>query len=234
LDADSRSEPALTGATLAAASGFDLDLATSAVLVFDQGLVPAKARSRRHRRSSHPFRSVGSLSNGVDIVVAPGPGSPVAAVTVEFLAAFGVTRLISVGTAGRLVPDGPSTRVVGQAVSDEGTSCHYGDDLRPDQDLLAALLTEQGGSAGVALTTDVPFRQTPRRLRSHSEVADLIEMECAAIFSSARAFNIRAGAILVVSDTFGRHDWTRSDPAETLTALGRAVEVSAKVLAQGS
>ncbi len=229
---DSETQPLLTGATLVSAADFDVRLAESIVLVFDETLVPGKGRMRRARRGRHPFRSVGSLADGVDIVVTPGPGAPVAAVTVEFLAAFGVTQLISVGTAGKLTPDGPKTRVVGRAVSDEGTSGHYGANLEPSAGLTASLLSVIGGSAATTATTDVPFRQTPDKLRSHRAVADLIEMECAAIFSAAHAFGIQAAALLVTSDVFGERDWSRSDPVETQLALTQAVDTAVHVLAQ--
>jgi len=57
-------------------------------------------------------------------------------------------------------------------------------------------------------------------------------MECAAIFSAAHTFDIEAGAILVVSDTFGEHSWTAQPSAGIDAALHEAVEVAANVLAE--
>lgn len=215
---------------MAAAAGFDVDLAEAVVLVYDEALLPRSARRRRNHRGTHPFRSVARMSEAVDLVVASGPGSPVAAVTVEFLAALGARRIVSVGRAGLLRPPEARIHVVDRAVSDEGTSRHYSDDLTAAEDLTAALTAAVKGLPSVTLTTDVPFRHTQDRLRAHRSVAGLVEMECAATFSAARMFGIEAGALLVVSDVFGEHEWSSRPSAETDAALSDAVELAANVL----
>ncbi len=247
--ADEDGEPALTGARLAQVNNFDLELAPSVVLVYDQSLVPPRATKRHHRVRTHPFRRVGSLARSVDIVVAAGPGAPVAAITVEFLAAMGVRRIVTVGQAGllntneRSANDPPANDrspddrspcdlyVISRAESDEGTSLYYSKNLAADAGLTSKLSATLGGCLGVTLTTDVPFRHTPARLGSHRARADLVEMECAAVFSAAQHFGLAAGAVLVTSDVFGDTGWRQLEPATVKRSLQYAVQKASTVLA---
>lgn len=242
--ADEDSPPALTGARMVQVNNFDLELAPSVVLVYDQSLVPPRATKRHHRSSRHPFRQVGSLESGVDIVVAPGSGAPVAAITVEFLAAMGVEQIVTVGQAGLLSSKELSTNdpspndhspdnqyVISRAESDEGTSRFYSDNLAADAGLTSNLSSALDGCLGVTLTTDVPFRHTPSRLRAHRARADLVEMECAAVFSAAHHFGVVAGAVLVVSDVFDDTGWRQLEPAKVKRSLQQAVQKGGTVLA---
>ena len=81
---DSDDKPALTARAMVDAFGYDLEVEPGVVVVFDASLIAAGRTPRRLRRR-HPFRKVGSLGDGVDIVATAGPGAPVAAITVEFL-----------------------------------------------------------------------------------------------------------------------------------------------------
>lgn len=197
---------------MTAAFGYDVELAEAVVLVFDASLVPARA-TRSHRKARHPFRAVGSLAGGVDIVAAAGPGAPVAAITVDFLAQFGAKRIIAVGSAGLLNSHDPMARqiVIGKAESDEGTSAHYSTDLTADDGLTTALATIVGAAPQITVTTDVPFRHTPDRLAQHRARGSVIEMECAALFASANAAHIAAAALLVPSDRFVGNRWQPAD-----------------------
>ena len=193
---------------------YDLQLAEAVVLVYDSSLVSARAATRQQRRAHHPFRAVGTLRDGIDIVVAAGPGAPVAAITVDFLAQFGAKRIIAVGSAGVLEPTSSAPRqiVIERAESDEGTSAHYSTDLSADATLTETLVALVGGPTQVTVTTDVPFRHTPERLAAHRARASLIEMECAALFAAAHAANVAAGALVVPSDSFHGDRWV---PAKT-------------------
>lgn len=229
-------EPALTAAKMSATLDFDLRISPDVVLVFDAGCLPERASSRAQRKMVHPFRQVGSLTDGVDIVLAAGPGAPVAAISAEFLASFGVRRMIAVGTAGDLNPDGrvaaPRLTVIAQAESDEGTSAHYGHDLTADAALTAALLELVDHPARTALTTDVPFRHTPERLAQHRARADVVEMECAALFSASRSFGMQTAAVLVTSDVFEDAQWRPLEGDGVAPALREAVRLATKALAQ--
>lgn len=235
MAADLSIGPALTGALFGETNGFDLTLARSVVLVYDQSLVPPRATKRHHRTHTHPFRQVGSLAADVDIVVAAGPGAPVAAITIEFLAALGVRTIVTVGQAGLLRNlDTDVAYVVERAESDEGTSRHYSNNLVASKQLTSTLVETLGGPPRVALSTDVPFRHTPARLTSHRNRADFVEMECAAIFSTAHHFGLSAGAVLVPSDTFADPGWRQLESASAQRTLQQAVQKVSRVLAEGS
>ena len=227
-------EPSLTARAMIEAVGYDLEVAESVVVVYDPSLMPVARVPRRDRRR-HPFRQVGSLGDGVDIVAAAGPGAPVAAITVEFLAAFGARQLVSIGTAGDLRRDPTSAtrhgpRVISHAVSDEGTSAHYGGNLTADPNLVERLQRCLGAPAQIALTTDAPFRHTPERLADHRSKGDLVEMECAAFLAAANYFGVSAGSVLVPSDAFDGETWQLAeiDPHDELVS---AIEASAAELA---
>lgn len=224
-------EPALTAAVMAHHAGFDLTLPQSIILVFDESLVP-RVRRRSRRPSSHPFRRIAELDDGLAVVCAAGPGAPSAAVAIEFIAAFGAQRVVSVGTAGDLHGRVSGTHPVGATVSDEGTSPHYGTDTSPDPSIVAALAEVTSNQPLTALTTDVPFRHTPTRLKQHRDVADVVEMECAAIFAVARARDLRAGSLVVISDHFEDSTWRLNDRTATRTRLDEAVALATATLSR--
>ena len=230
-------QPALTAATMAASFDFDLVLAPAVVLVVDGSLVPARSATKSQRKAQHPFRQIGSLGSGVDIVQAAGPGAPVAAITVEFLAHFGVERLVLVGSAGRLHEPTDNMlsahAVVREAVSDEGTSAHYGGDLSADAQLTAAL-AERSSPTCVSLTTDVPFRHTPERLGHHRDRADITEMECAALFAASHHVGVRAAALVAISDIFTADGWKPVPRKIASDALAQAVTIATQVLTESS
>lgn len=211
--------PLLSAEAIIAAHGFDFEPTPTVVVVYDESLVP----TRRRRRSGHPFRRVARTRAGrgesIDVVLAAGPGAPVAAVTVEFLAAFGVARIVSVGICGVLDgaggPQGARPLVVRSAVSDEGTSNHYGGNRCPDTALTELLGDALHAEPVTAVTTDVPFRQTPDRLEKLREVGDVIEMEAAALFAAADLRGVAAASILVAGDRFASGRWMPAPPTTT-------------------
>lgn len=206
---------------MAAAMRFDLSMPPAAVLVFDEALMPRRSRKQRPQ---HPFRALSTLKEGVAMVCANGPGAPSAAVAIEFLAAFGVETVVAVGAAGDLNGSLPTVMhpVVG-AVSDEGTSQHYSADLSADAALTDHLTLAADRAPLIALTTDVPFRHTRRRLEHHRARADVVEMECAALFAVAHTFNMRAGSLVVASDDFDGDQWSMRDRSDVNRELKAAV-----------
>ncbi|MEM9713252.1 MAG: hypothetical protein AAGA17_13630 [Actinomycetota bacterium] len=192
------------------------------VMVFDTSLVPRRGRRRR----PDPFRgvAVGRGNPEVAVVAARGPGAPTAAVTIELLAHLGAGAIVAVGAAGALtdLPTG-SVHVVGAAVSDDGTSAHYGSDLRPDGSLTAGLAAALDSETVTALTTDAPLTLTAADVARHRQAGDVVEMEAAAVFAAARRRSVRAGAVLVVSDHYGDDDWYLGDPPTVAAALSTAV-----------
>ena len=143
-----------------------------------------------------------------------GIGAPAAAVVLEELVAWGVRRVVSVGTAGTLQPQLVPGRVVvcTSAIRDEGTSHHY---LPPERLVdpgprltahLAATLRGRGLDVeeGRTWTTDAPYRETATEIRSYREEGVLtVEMEAAALFAVARHRGIEVASALVVSDRLG-------------------------------
>ena len=223
-------EPVLSAATMAQAAGFEVTIPPAIVLVFDESLMP-RTRRRKPAGSQHPFRQMAALDDQVSVVCAAGPGAPSAAVAMEFLAAFGAETVVAVGSAGDLHGSlSPSMHAVSSAVSDEGTSGFYSTDLSADAQLSTRLADRAGGDMITTLTTDVPFRHTAARLEQHRLVADVVEMECAAIFSVANAVGVRAGALLVVSDHFEASRWRMRDRAEVRRQLQDAVAAAVATL----
>lgn len=215
---------------MARAAGFEVTMPPAIVLVFDESLMP-RTRRRKPAKPQHPFRQMAALNDQVSVVCAAGPGAPSAAVAMEFLAAFGAKTVVAVGSAGDL--DGalaPTMYAVRSAVSDEGTSSFYSTDLSADGELSARLAERAGHDTITTLTTDVPFRHTPARLEQHRLVADVVEMECAAIFGVANAVGLRAGALLVVSDHFEADQWRMRDRAEVRRELQDAVATATATL----
>jgi uridine phosphorylase len=125
-------------------------------------------------------------------------GAPFAVLVAEELFACGCRSLISVTSAGQIVPAGrpPYFVVIDRALRDEGTSYHYlppADFAEADLALVEAAmqtLNRTGVRAyrGSAWTTDAPFRETAgaiERCRAQGILA--VEMEAAALYSFAQA-----------------------------------------------
>jgi uridine phosphorylase len=127
-------------------------------------------------------------------VQATGMGGPSAAIVVEELIALGARTLMRIGTCGALT----GRHAIGQVVAVEsalaldGTSraLGAGDQVRPDPELKAAI----DAPAVVAASVDL-FYGDP-----DTGVADVVEMECAALFRIAELRRVRAAALLGVTD----------------------------------
>ena len=131
-------------------------------------------------------------------VVGCAVGAPFAVLVAEQLFVSGCRFLISVTSAGQVVPSGPTPYLVliEWALRDEGTSCHY---LPPARFAAApARLVEALFPAlrvagppiyrGASWTTDAPFRETEAAIaRARAEGAVAVEMEAAALYAFAQA-----------------------------------------------
>ncbi len=156
-----------------------------------------------------------------DGVVVAGPyiGAPYGVMLLESLVAAGVKHVIILGWCGALtsgiVP--ADILVPDQALCDEGTSRHYmafEDDLAcalPDSSLHRQLVQALQASAdipngaihiGPLWTTDAIYRETREKVDWYSgKGAVAVEMECSALFAAAAYRQIKAAAVLVVSDS---------------------------------
>ena len=123
-------------------------------------------------------------------------GASFAVLLAEQLFASGCRLLLSVTSAGQIVPVGPTPYfvLIDRALRDEGTSLHY----LPAADFAAAdpALADRAMAAlaharvhrGATWTTDAPFRETEvavERARSLGVLA--VEMEAAALYAFATA-----------------------------------------------
>ena len=131
-------------------------------------------------------------------VVGNAVGAPFAVLVAEQLFASGCRLLVSVTSAGELVPlgDTPYFVLIDRALRDEGTSYHYlpaAPFAEADPVLADAVAAAFEGGAlvvrrGATWTTDAPFRETEHAIaaaRGRGAVA--VEMEAAALYAFARA-----------------------------------------------
>jgi uridine phosphorylase len=131
-------------------------------------------------------------------IIACAVGAPFAVLLAEQLFVSGCRFLVSVTSAGQIVPHGPPPYfvVIDRALRDEGTSYHYlppADFVSADPVLIDAAMTalkerQLRAYRGAAWTTDAPFRETVgaiERCRARGILA--VEMEAAALYAFAQA-----------------------------------------------
>ncbi len=144
-------------------------------------------------------------------------GAPFAVLVAEELFACGCRVLLSLTSAGQIVPAGPLPYfvVIDRALRDEGTSYHY---TSPDAFAEAdprivgtamRALTNAGLRvyAGASWTTDAPFRETATAVaaaRARNVLA--VEMEAAALYTFARKRNRAVLCLAHVTNTMGLAD----------------------------
>jgi uridine phosphorylase len=134
-------------------------------------------------------------------IVGCAVGAPFAVLIAEELFASGCRLLLSLTSAGQIMPAGPTPYfvIIDRALRDEGTSYHY---RRPseyseaDVELVATAAavpprSKQNVIVGSSWTTDAPFRETAAAIdRARAKGVLAVEMEAAALY----AFAARTGA----------------------------------------
>jgi uridine phosphorylase len=165
-------------------------------------------------------------------IIAYAVGAPFAVLVAEELFACGCRFLLSLTSAGQIVPVGapPYFVVIERALRDEGTSYHYAapaEFAEADARLVASAmdaLAREGLRvfAGATWTTDAPFRETAAAI-AHARAAGVlaVEMEAAALYAFARA---RAAPVLClahVTNAMGRgqQDFEKGEADGTAEAL---------------
>ena len=159
-------------------------------------------------------------------------GAPFAVLIAEQLFASGCRMLISVTSAGQIVPAGtpPYFVVIERALRDEGTSRHYASPAAyAEADPRIAGLAERALAAaglraytGASWTTDAPFRETEQAIAAAREKGVLaVEMEAAALYTFAA---VRKQAVLClahVTNTMGlaERDFEKGEADGTTDAL---------------
>lgn len=147
-------------------------------------------------------------------IVACAVGGPYAVLVAEQLAASGCDLLISVTSAGTIVPlgDPPYFVLIEQALRDDGTSVHYTppSDWSPLDPALARVL--RGAFDGLAepvhvgrsWTTDAPYRETATAIEAaRRRGVHAVEMEAAALYAYAAARGRDVVCIAHVTNAMG-------------------------------
>jgi uridine phosphorylase len=186
------------------------------------------------------FRLAGETAG----IVACAVGAPFAVLVAEELFACGCRTLISLTSAGQIVPAGrpPYFVIIDRALRDEGTSYHYAapaEFAEADPGIVAAAmqaLTDAGLRAyvGSSWTTDAPFRETAAAVaaaRARGVLA--VEMEAAALYTFARKRNQAVLCLAHVTNTMGLSDLDfEKGEADGTTAALTMLEALAKGIEQ--
>jgi uridine phosphorylase len=142
-------------------------------------------------------------------------GAPFAVLVAEELFESGCRLLVSLTSAGQILPAGPPPYfvVIDRALRDEGTSYHYAAPsifAAASPKLVAAaadaLVTlKQRCLVGSSWTTDAPFRETPEAIAGARSMGILaVEMEAAALYTFGCVKNVSVLCLAHVTNTMGR------------------------------
>lgn len=159
-------------------------------------------------------------------------GSSFAVLVAEELFASGCRLLISLTSAGQIVPSGPPPYfvIIDRALRDEGTSYHYAPPSEfadADPQLVAmASKVMQGRKTrcvvGSSWTTDAPFRETAEAIDAARAKGILaVEMEAAALYTFAKVAGVRLLCLAHVTNTMGQSgdDFEKGEADGTSDAL---------------
>jgi len=159
-------------------------------------------------------------------------GAPFAVLIAEELFASGCRTLISLTSAGQIVPaaNPPYFVVIDRALRDEGTSYHYAAPelfAEADPQLVALATTALNGTGlrvfiGPSWTTDAPFRETVDAIKAaHAKGILAVEMEAAALYAFARRQGVPVLCLAHVTNTMGlaEGDFEKGEADGTADAL---------------
>jgi uridine phosphorylase len=150
-------------------------------------------------------------------IVGCAVGAPFAVLIAEELFASGCRMLLSVTSAGQIVPAGPTPYfvIIDRALRDEGTSYHYAAaaEYGEADPALVAWADNALKAAGLRVivgptwTTDAPFRETAEAIDAAKRRGILaVEMEAAALYAFAKARHANVLCIAHVTNTMGLTD----------------------------
>lgn len=166
-------------------------------------------------------------------------GARAATQLLEWLIAYGVKKVVTIGTAGALV-DLPENAMLipTRAIRDEGTSFHYmesGQYVNLDSQFLKEVeknLAELNIDYDeiTTWTTDGFFRETPKKVAQfHRLGAATVEMECAGLAACAKFRKVDFAQILFTADTLAdMENYDERDWGSESHSLG--LEIGSKVL----
>ena len=159
-------------------------------------------------------------------------GAPFAVLVAEELFASGCQLLISITSAGQILPLGqpPYVVLIEQALRDEGTSYHYLPPARYSH--LPPSLREMVSTnwdhrslplhIGASWTTDAPFRETEAMIaQCRAEGILAVEMEAAALYALAQARQYQIICFAHVTNQMGQTegDFDKGEASGSETAL---------------
>jgi uridine phosphorylase len=163
-------------------------------------------------------------------------GAPFAVLIAEELFASGCRLLLSLTSAGQIVPAAkpPYFVIIDRALRDEGTSYHYAapaEYAHADPALVALAAKSLGDRAhvGASWTTDAPFRETAEAIEAAKARGILaVEMEAAALYTFAQARGTRVLCLAHVTNTMAQagDDFEKGEAdgtADALAVLGAIV-----------
>jgi len=164
-----------------------------------------------HHTDLYVFRHDGLAYSIVGCAV----GAAFSVLVAEKLFASGCRFLVSVTSAGQILPAQPPPYfiIVDRALRDEGTSYHYlpPSDYSEADAQLAQLAREALTAAGISAqggatwTTDAPFRETHEGIDAASKAGILaVEMEAAALYAFAKARGQSVLCFAHVTNQMGR------------------------------
>src|SRR5262249_14566662 len=155
-----------------------------------------------------------------------------AVLVAEELFACGCRALVSLTSAGQIVPAGPPPYfvVIERALRDEGTSHHYAapsEFSEADPALVARAMAALRGKglaavAGASWTTDAPFRETAQAIEVARQKGVLaVEMEAAALYAFARKAGVPVLCLAHVTNTMGlaQQDFEKGEAGGAADAL---------------
>ena len=165
-------------------------------------------------------------------IVGCAVGAPFAVLIAEELFASGCRLLLSLTSAGQIVPAGqtPYFVLIDRALRDEGTSYHYAVPAEygeADPELIALAADALRNSAltvvvGSTWTTDAPFREISEAIEAAKARGILaVEMEAAALYSFAAANKRHVLCFAHVTNTMGQAalDFEKGEADGTADAL---------------
>jgi purine-nucleoside phosphorylase len=224
------------------ARGLKLDYSPPLGVIFTYQPSLIKALGRRLQRSTGivgDFFLVKETRGQVGVSANFGIGAPAAVVLLEYLAAFGVQKFISIGLAGGL-QDGtrPGMLVVCErAIRDDGVSGHYLPDEKyvlADEELTMRMRQTmekvgQETTIGTSWTTSAPFREMRDQVERHRQDGVLtVDMEAAALLAAGKSLGVQVGAAFSIADSLSGVHW-RLDFDERQALLGLRLLFNAAV-----
>ena len=181
---------------------------------------------RRLRRSgaAKPFKDWPCYHTELDVFMLGGRevglvgrvvGASFAVLVAEELVELGCRLIVSLTSAGQIVPAGPPPYfvIIDRALRDEGASYHYappsvfadGDPAFVAAAAQALSTSRQRCVVGASWTTDAPFRETAQAIEAARRKNILaVEMEASALYAFARAKGVRVLCLANVTNTMGQ------------------------------